>query len=214
MKYSQRLIKSFFILVTLLALTVHICPLPIVHAHRITVISWPEGQKIHVEARFSNGKIVKKARTIIKDKESGKIIADGEIGAKGAFSFIVPPDIRTGKRDMTVIVDAGSGHRAETIVRAADDLAGPRPEAGDRKTVPGSEDLSTKRGDKAQTELNQEIVRDIVSSELDRKLAPIRKILAESRSKSPGFTEIAGGIGYIFGIFGIILYFKSRKKLP
>jgi nickel transport protein len=30
--------------------------------------------------------------------------------------------------------------------------------------------------------------------------------------RGPGLTEIIGGIGYIFGVMGLILYLKGRKK--
>ena len=38
------------------------------------------------------------------------------------------------------------------------------------------------------------------------------KGLAKAQQKEISFTEVIGGIGYIFGIVGIILYFAGKKK--
>ncbi len=37
-------------------------------------------------------------------------------------------------------------------------------------------------------------------------------MLADSYGGGPGLTEIIGGIGYIFGLVGMAMYFTSRKK--
>jgi hypothetical protein len=34
------------------------------------------------------------------------------------------------------------------------------------------------------------------------------------KEEAPGFREITAGIGYILGIMGLVLYFRSRKKPP
>ena len=47
---------------------------------------------------------------------------------------------------------------------------------------------------------------------MDKKLRPITEMLADSMNRSPGFTEIMGGIGYILGLVGIAFYFANRKK--
>ena len=53
----------------------------------------------------------------------------------------------------------------------------------------------------------------VVEKALDSRLKPIIKTLAKiQEERGPGFTEIIGGVGYIFGLMGLILYFKSRRK--
>jgi nickel transport protein len=37
------------------------------------------------------------------------------------------------------------------------------------------------------------------------------KLIRDTRKDGPSITEIIGGIGYIFGLFGLVMYFKSRK---
>jgi nickel transport protein len=52
----------------------------------------------------------------------------------------------------------------------------------------------------------------MIDRALDRKLAPVIKLIRDTRKEGPTLSEIVGGIGYIFGIFGIFMYFKSRKE--
>jgi len=61
-------------------------------------------------------------------------------------------------------------------------------------------------------ELSKEEVQKIVEDSLDKKLRPIVRMMTESKNTKPSLTEIIGGIGYIFGLMGIALYFMSRGK--
>jgi len=38
------------------------------------------------------------------------------------------------------------------------------------------------------------------------------KQIRDTRKEGPTIAEIVGGIGYIFGLFGVFMYFKSRKE--
>jgi nickel transport protein len=37
-------------------------------------------------------------------------------------------------------------------------------------------------------------------------------MVADLEQKGPTMNEIVGGIGYIFGLMGVAIYFSSRKK--
>jgi nickel transport protein len=52
----------------------------------------------------------------------------------------------------------------------------------------------------------------MIDRALDRKLAPVIKQIRDTRKEGPTIAEIVGGIGYIFGLFGLVMYFKNRKK--
>nr|MBC8458430.1 hypothetical protein [Deltaproteobacteria bacterium] len=60
--------------------------------------------------------------------------------------------------------------------------------------------------------LSKEEIKGLIEESLDRKLRPIIKMMTESQSKGPSVTEIIGGIGYIFGLMGVVIYFRNRKK--
>jgi nickel transport protein len=52
----------------------------------------------------------------------------------------------------------------------------------------------------------------MIDRALDRKLAPVIKLIRDTRKEGPTISEIVGGIGYIFGLFGLVMYFKNRKN--
>ncbi len=56
----------------------------------------------------------------------------------------------------------------------------------------------------------QATVQAAVEAGVEKKIAPIRKILLDEKEKGPGLTEIFGGIGYLLGIAGLLAYARSR----
>jgi nickel transport protein len=60
--------------------------------------------------------------------------------------------------------------------------------------------------------LSRQEAKALIDESLDRKLAPIVKMLADHVGRGPTVSEVLGGIGYIFGLAGVALYFLSRKK--
>ena len=99
------------------------------------------------------------------------------------------------------------GHKAEYLL-PADEI----PErAGEEETTTGDNESKVPLSPASQVEMEQ--IRLVVEKALDSRLKPLTNTLARAmEKKGPGFTEIIGGIGYIFGIMGLILYFKSREK--
>ena len=55
-------------------------------------------------------------------------------------------------------------------------------------------------------------IEQLVSKGVAKRLAPIRKELAEMNQESVGPTEIAGGIGYLIGLGGLFAYAASRRR--
>jgi nickel transport protein len=45
---------------------------------------------------------------------------------------------------------------------------------------------------------------------LDKKLAPVMRMLAEMQEQKVRLTDVLGGLGYIFGLVGIAAYFKRK----
>ena len=60
--------------------------------------------------------------------------------------------------------------------------------------------------------LKSQVIKTIIDESLDRKLTPVMNMLASSIDHGPKMTEIIGGIGYIFGLVGVALYFANRRK--
>ncbi|MEA1901739.1 MAG: hypothetical protein U9N47_13490, partial [Thermodesulfobacteriota bacterium] len=60
--------------------------------------------------------------------------------------------------------------------------------------------------------ISKQEIKKLIDESLDRKLLPIMNMLTDSYGGGPGLTEIIGGIGYIFGLMGVAMYFTSRRK--
>jgi len=58
---------------------------------------------------------------------------------------------------------------------------------------------------------DQAALQAVVEAAVEKKIAPIRKMLLEDKAKGPGMTEIFGGIGYLVGLAGLLAYARSRK---
>jgi nickel transport protein len=167
-------------------------------AHRATIFAWVEGDTVFTESKFSGGKRAVNSPVRVYD-EKGREILNGKTDDRGEFSFKIPE-----MTALKIVLEAGMGHQAEWHISEAElrgDLDVP-PESGDA-LEPSPEGSAL---------LSREEVKQIVEDSLDTKLRPIARRLAEMEEKGPSVTEVLGGIGYIFGLMGVALYFKSRGR--
>jgi nickel transport protein len=174
---------------------------PAIFAHKVYIFSWIEGDTVYTESYFSGKKKVMGGLIKVFDP-SGKKLLEGKTNEKGEFSFKIPK-----KTDLRIVLEATMGHRAEYILRATE-----IPDTVERPEAIKEKDESQASSSSA-IKVDLEQIRLVIEEALDSRLKPIVKTLAKiQEERSPGFTEIIGGVGYIFGLVGLILYFKSRKK--
>ena len=165
-------------------------------AHKISVFAWVEGNKVNIESKFSSGRKIKNgAITIVNSK--GDIIHKAKTNKTGEHSFILKV-----KEKIKIFVDAGQGHKGYWEI-SKEEFDGSYVEASHKDH--NTQDIKTvKQGAD---------IREIVDSVVSTRLKPIQRELALLRkSKEPGFQDIAGAIGYIFGLMGVFLYFKYGRK--
>jgi nickel transport protein len=194
---TRRLISLVSLIVLLL-----LCFSAPAFAHKVYLYAWVEGNTVYTESYFSGGVKVDNGLIQVFDP-AGKKLLEGHTNAKGEFSFRIPE-----KTDLRIVINASMGHRSEYILKA-DELGGSSAsETGNKPAV----DV-TKTEPSAPVQVNADEIRKIVDESLDSRLRPIARSIARlQEEKGPGFTEIIGGIGYIFGIMGLLLYFRNRKK--
>ena len=166
-------------------------------AHKVIIFAWVEGDTVFTESKFSGGKKAIHAPVVIFDKD-GKKLLEGKTDNKGEFSFKVPK-----VTDLKIVLNAAMGHKAEWTV--------PESEIREASAILEKKSVVEPSGPIA-VGLSKEEVQKIVENSLDKKLRPILKMISESRNTTPSLTEIIGGIGYIFGLMGIALYFKNRER--
>lgn len=188
-------------------------------AHKVTIFAWVEGDTVHTQSKFSGGKRVKNSTVVVYDKEGNQLL-EGKTDEKGEFSFKVPK-----KTNLKVVLKTSMGHMAEwkisaeEITAVADVSRSSTAEVGVKAATEEAARLSTDV--KASRELSvptvvvslrRQEVQDLIDESLDRKLAPIVNMLTDSLDHGPRVTEVIGGIGYIFGLVGVALYFASRRR--
>ena len=178
-------------------------------AHKVTIFAWSDGDRVHTESKFSGGKRVKDGTVEVFD-DSGKLLLTGRTNEDGAFSFS-PPRIT----DLNIVLIAGMGHQNSWRISAA--------ELGSTETAPAmavpatsAANENSPRPDSAQPTPPQHLtakdIETIVARQLDKKIQPLMRMMAESRDKRPTLSDVIGGIGYIIGLVGMAAYFRYRRQ--
>ncbi len=166
-------------------------------AHKVIIFAWIEGDTVFTESKFSDGKKAINSQVLVFDR-NGKQLLEGKTNNKGEFSFKIPKIT-----DLRIVLNAAMGHKAEWRIPESEIN-----EAGgvsEKKRAGGS-------SQPIAVGLSKEEIKELIEDSLDRKLRPIVRMMNESQSKGPSVTEILGGIGYIFGLMGVAIYFKNRGK--
>ncbi|MBC8198748.1 MAG: hypothetical protein ISS67_05050 [Desulfobacterales bacterium] len=185
-------------------------------AHKVTIFAWVEGDTIYTQSKFSKGRKAKGALVTVFDMEGNRLL-EGTTNEKGEYSFKIPK--KTGLR---VVLKASMGHMAEWKIPVEEIAAAhaSQNKTPETKVIGDTGSPSNRAGSKADTEqptsgstsLQREEIRRLIDESLDQKLSPIISMLADSQDQDPGISEIMGGIGYIFGLVGVALYFANRRK--
>jgi len=184
-------------------------------AHKVTIFAWVDGDTVYTQSKFSGGKRVKNTPVLVFDPKD-VLLLDGKTDKNGMFSFKIPQ-----KTSLKIVLKASMAHMAVWKI-PVEALGGTEPKNAAKtdalqdslKTSPDSVDIETHEqvSGSSTVTLGKREIEEIIDASLDKKLAPITEILADSIHRGPGITEIMGGLGYIFGLVGVALYFANRKR--
>lgn len=181
------------------------------HAHGLHVFASGDGDKIRGEAYFRKGSPAKGAKIALYAPD-GKRLQETLTDGEGKFVFTV-----AARAAYKVAVDTGDGHAAEYTLDP-EELASGLPVYGAGEAPAG---VSTATPAAASTAKAAEPAAPATtvgggeSAETERLL---KQVLAKQRQLYDEFEQrrewrdILGGIGYIFGLFGVALYFATRKR--
>lgn len=170
-------------------------------AHKVYIFAWVEGDRVYTDSYFPDKRKVIGGAVEVFDP-AGRKLVEGKTDEQGAFSFKVPQ-----RSDLKIILNATMGHRTEFTLNAEEipeGVANTVKEPEKHETVPG-----------IPVEMNADLkdLEDVIKKSMEEKLKPIERKLAKlQEDRGPGFTEVIGGIGYIFGLMGIVLYLKNRRS--
>lgn len=179
-------------------------------AHKVNVFAYVEGDTVVTESYFNDGRKCRDSTIEVFD-EQGKKLLEGTTDTEGMFSF--RPPVRA---NLLIRLTASMGHGAEYTIQASE-LPGGAPEdtalekasetpPADISEEPAAEPVETS----VQASPTMADIERAIDTALARQLKPIRRAIEESKDRQR-FSDIVGGIGYIIGLMGLVLYFCSRQ---
>lgn len=193
-------------------------------AHRVNVFAYVEGDTVHVECSYRKSDRVRFGDIEVSDPTTGKVYLTGKTDEQGNFVFQVPAEARAAKADLRILLRAGEGHQNDWTITADEYLAGSptAPTAPAQRSETGAPaapkaasaaPAAAKTSSAAPVDMAalQATIQAAVEAGVEKKIAPIRKILLDEKEKGPGLTEVFGGIGYLLGIAGLLAYARSRS---
>jgi nickel transport protein len=176
-------------------------------AHRLKVFATAEGSRIEGTAYFAGGAKAGGAFISVQDAQ-GRELARLTPDATGAFSYTA-----TQRMDYHLVADTRDGHRASWTVRA-DELPAALPApAHDAKASPQGAALQP--APQTTTAMPPAAVDtetvSLVEQAVARQVRPLREEL-EAYGDRVRLHDILGGFGYIAGIAGLGLWWRSRRQ--
>ncbi len=182
--------------------------------HRVLVYAYAEGETIHTESKFVGSGPVQQGAVKVLAQQNGNVLLTGTTDNQGKFAFQIPAEAAAQRVDLLIDVEASLGHRGEWLLKADDYLpgaerVGPSAVATTPETAPAAPAAAP---DPVMVTSDRQFFEETLNRALERQLATIKTMLAESREDRITPTDIIGGIGYIMGIFGLLGYVLSRKR--
>lgn len=186
-------------------------------AHAVYLFAWVDGDRVCSEGYFAKKNKVRDGAVTVRNA-TGSLVAEGRTDEQGLWCFRAPAP-----QDLTFVLNAGQGHRAEFILPAKEFPSGRSP-AADKETPATPETSSTEkvpaispaqRSTAASLDDGslRALVRDAVREELQSQLSPIRQALAEKNADpGPTLRDILGGLGWIIGLAGLAAWYTARRK--
>lgn len=206
----------------------------VAHSHKVNIFAYAEENKIFTESYFNDGSPCKKSIIQVYDPEGNKLL-QGETDEEGIFSFKIPK-----RTDLRIVLTASMGHKAEYRMSASEipdilhkkttlhqKTAEPIPSKIEPSPFisPFIEGTHVKIADQNNIRDNstqplmafdmdqiRSVVEDAVDRSIEKRIKPLIHSVVRAQTSRVSLTDIIGGIGYIFGIMGLILYFKKREK--
>jgi len=172
-------------------------------AHKISVFAHAHGNMIHGEV-IAGGNTPMSGVKITAYGPSDEVLAETVADEKGEFSLKVT------QRCDWKIVASGDGHRASYTVPVAE-LPPDLPAAASDIHDHDGEDAHSHSHDNGHSHADAADDATGGDGELHRQIAALRKDVAKLREELR-WQDIIGGVGYILGLMGIVLYFMGSPR--
>ncbi|MGE4194784.1 MAG: hypothetical protein AB7E51_15475 [Pseudodesulfovibrio sp.] len=199
------------LLIVCLALAATLCLSAVSEAHKVNIFAYVEGDTVVTDSGYSRSKRVNDGVVEVYDGSSGELLLSGNTDEAGLFTFVIPKEARERQADLRLLLKAGTGHQAEWTVKYDEFADAPRPVSDVVVEDPIQAAPQTPAALAAAAAPAGTLTEAQVEAIVRRELAPLNRMVAEMHDSGPSLVEIFGGIGWIFGLFGVAAYMKSRK---
>ncbi|CAA7615582.1 hypothetical protein [Magnetospirillum sp. SS-4] len=165
-------------------------------AHKLKLFVTAEGAVISGAAYFSGGaKAAGLGGTVLAP--DGSTLAEIRTGEDGGFRFEAKS-----RMDHAIVVDGGDGHAASAVVTAAE-----LPES----LPPGI--AGSPRPPPATADTMAVVPVEAIEAAVARQIQPLRRQLDAYEDKVR-LHDILGGVGMIFGLFGVAAWWSAGRRKP
>jgi nickel transport protein len=163
-----------------------------VYAHKVSTYAYREGDKIFGECYFVDGSPCKNSKVEIYNARGDKIL-ETTTDEKGKYSFTI-----TEKGTLRIVISAGEGHKAKYKLEG---IGG--------ETVKKETPLT-----QHHPSINKDEIKQIIEEAMDAKFSELKTEIINLHKQMDKVTlrDLIGGIGYIFGVWGIITLLKNKKN--
>ena len=208
----------------LLALAVLLLSFQHAMAHRINIFAVVEADQLRVVCRFSKSSPARDCPVTVFNKRSNAKLAEARTSGEGIALIPVTAAMKSAPEGLRIHINAGEGHENDCFVEPAElaladtapagTIEAPAPQAAPAQAAPAAQAAGQHAGQPAGQALagiSHEELAKLIESSVERRVAPLRAMLAAEAERGPGMTEILGGIGWILGIFGTAALCLSRR---
>lgn len=156
---------------------------PLVSAHALHIFALTDGQHLLGRAYFGENVPALREEVMLYG-EQAQLLATTQTDDTGRFVFDLPK-----RQDYTVIIEGMEGHRAEYHLTAQE-----MPE----NTAPNLPTESTE-------------LQSLISKAVRQEIQPLREQI-DRYTLRIYWHDVLGGIGYIFGLAGLVFYLQTRRS--
>jgi len=166
------------------------------------VFATAEGDRIQGYAYFAGGARAGGASISVQTGD-GRVLATPKPDAKGSFSYVA-----TGRRNYVIVASTGDGHVAKWTL-AADELPATLPTPSPAPSETPVRDPSAGTAP-ATDEMEAPATISAIEQAVAHQMRPLREELRAYQDQIR-WRDTLGGIGYIFGLAGLALWWHSRR---
>lgn len=189
-------------------------------AHNVVSGAYADGMLIEGEIGFSSGDMAAAGVIVTVLNDSGEALGEVALEEGGLFAY------RAKSVEKHILrANLSSGHVAEMVIEA-DELSAPivGSSTGADKTNNASfpqptthnandqaKDLAAQTATGIQVGVSPTELQSMIRSAVAQQVRPLQKELRAYKEKVM-FRDIAGGLGFIFGLFGVAAWMASKHK--